>query len=114
MDGIFLILFKNISFAYDISVHTFFLGFVFSMIFAHGPIILPGVLGLGVNPYSSLFYLPLGTLLLSLIMRILADVALLPYSYQALSGWLSVASILLYFILMLTFTVLAVHHARTL
>jgi hypothetical protein len=110
--GVFMITLVNASLGYDIVVHTFFIGFVFSMIFAHGPIILPGVLGLSVKPYHPLFYLPLITLLASLVMRIAADVTLLPYEYRALSGWVSMGSILLYFVLMLTFTIRAIRHAK--
>lgn len=41
---------------YDAALHSFFLGFVFSMIFAHAPIILPGVLGMsGVLYHRSLY-----------------------------------------------------------
>lgn len=112
LDGFFLILLKDASLGYDIVVHTFFIGFVFSMIFAHGPIILPGVLGLSVKPYHPLFYLPLVTLQASLVMRIAADVTMLPYEYRAISGWLSMGSILLYFVLMLTFTIRAIRHAK--
>jgi hypothetical protein len=38
-------------FIYDAVLHSFFIGFVFSMIFAHGPVILPGVLGISIKPY---------------------------------------------------------------
>lgn len=107
MDGIFLITLPAIPYTYDAIVHTFFLGFAFSMIFAHGPIILPGVLGLSVKPYHPLLYLPLIFLILSVFIRISADVTLLPYSYRLISGWLSAGSIFLYFILLLTTTILA-------
>ncbi|GAA4463105.1 hypothetical protein GCM10023189_40710 [Nibrella saemangeumensis] len=41
---------------YDAALHSFFLGFVFSMIFAHAPIILPGVMGRsGVLYHRSLY-----------------------------------------------------------
>src|SRR5690606_28414698 len=43
--GAFFIALNQQPMSYDAIVHTFFLGFVFSMIFAHGPIILPCVLG---------------------------------------------------------------------
>lgn len=45
---------------YDAALHTFFLGFVFSIIFAHAPIILPGVLGqVGKYYHPSLYIWPL-------------------------------------------------------
>ena len=112
LEGIFLILLKDVAFGYDIVVHTFFLGFVFSMIFAHGPIILPGVLGLTIKPYHPLFYLPLITLHVSLLLRIAADAMLVPFGLRSVSGWISVGSILLYFILMLISTLRAIRHAK--
>ncbi len=100
--GFFLIGLPNTPFAYDAIVHTFFLGFAFSMIFAHGPIILPGVLGFNVKPYHPTLYIPLVTLVLSLFLRLLADLAILPYFLRSWSGWISALSILLYFVLLVT------------
>ncbi len=111
--GFFLISLPDIPFAYDAIVHTFFLGFAFTMIFAHGPIILPGVLGLNVKPYHSSLYLPLITLVLSLFLRLLVDLAIMPYFVRLWSGWISVGSILLYFILLLAHTVRNAPHAKT-
>jgi hypothetical protein len=51
---------------YDAMLHTIFLGFVFSMIFAHAPIILPTITGLAL-PFQNAFYLHLGLLHLSLV-----------------------------------------------
>ncbi|WPP48003.1 hypothetical protein [Catalinimonas niigatensis] len=62
-------------FYYDAVLHSFFIGFVFSMIFAHGPIILPGVLKLSAKPYHPIFYLWLFGLQLSLILRISGSLA---------------------------------------
>jgi hypothetical protein len=59
---------------YDAMLHTLFLGFVFAMIFAHAPIILPAVLG-GPVPYRADFYGPLALLNLSLIVRLSGDLA---------------------------------------
>lgn len=57
---------------YDAILHTLFLGFVFSMIFGHALIILPAVLGVGVA-YRPAFYLPLGLLHASLVLRVIGD-----------------------------------------
>jgi hypothetical protein len=111
LQGIFLMTLNNASLGYDITVHTFFIGFVFSMIFAHGPIILPGVLGLAVKPYHPLFYVPLAGLIFSLAMRIAANVTLIDFSWRAISGWIGAGSILLYFLMMLVTTIKAVRHA---
>lgn len=57
---------------YDALLHTLFLGFVFSMIFGHAPVIVPAVLGVQV-PYTPIFYLHLGLLHLSLLLRVGGD-----------------------------------------
>ena len=50
---------------YDTMLHAIFLGFVFSMVFGHAPIIFPAVLGLNIQ-YQRFFYIPLVLLHLSL------------------------------------------------
>lgn len=100
-------------FGYDMMVHTFFLGFVFSMIFAHGPIILPGVLGFSMKPYHTAFYLPVVVLLASLVVRLFSDALLLPLSFRLWSGWISFGAILLYFVMMAVTTARAVSNSRT-
>lgn len=56
----------------DAALHSIFLGFVFSMIFGHAPIILPAVARLKIN-YQPIFYLPLLALHGSLLLRVTAD-----------------------------------------
>ncbi|MCS7236635.1 MAG: hypothetical protein RMM30_11775, partial [Armatimonadota bacterium] len=51
-----------------------FLGFVFSMVFAHAPIIWPSVLG-GEVRFSARFYLHLALLHLSVLLRVASDLA---------------------------------------
>jgi hypothetical protein len=60
---------------YSIMLHTIFLGFVFSMIFGHAPIIVPALLGVQI-PYSPIFYLHLVLLHLSLALRVASDLLL--------------------------------------
>src|SRR5688500_8360232 len=111
-EGFFLIGIQNSAFGYDTIVHTFFLGFTFAMIFAHGPIILPGVLGLKVKPFHPLLYLPLVLLFFSLMIRISANALIIPLSFRMFSGWITAAAIVLYFAVLLTFTVREVRHAK--
>lgn len=59
---------------YDAMLHALFVGFVFSMIFGHAPIIVPAVLGPAV-PYRPAFYIHLVLLHASLAVRIIGDVA---------------------------------------
>ena len=58
--------------AYDAALHAMFLGFVFSMVFGHAPIIFPAVLRVTV-PYSPYFYAPLALLHVSLFIRLAGD-----------------------------------------
>lgn len=61
-------------FFYDAILHSIFVGFVFSMIFAHAPVILPAVAGIPL-PFRKRFYLHSILLHLSLLVRIGADLA---------------------------------------
>ena len=97
LTGVFLITLSNELFAYDVIVHMFFIGFVFAMIFAHGPIILPGVLGISAKPYHPVLYLWLIVLQNSLILRIFSDVLFSPV-WKKISGLTTAAGILLYFL----------------
>jgi hypothetical protein len=58
--------------AYDAALHALALGFVFSMVFGHAPIIFPAVLRVGV-PYHPTFYVPLALLHGSLLLRLAGD-----------------------------------------
>ena len=55
---------------YDAELHTIFLGFVMSMVFAHAPVIAPAVIRKPL-PYFPIFYAPLVLLHAALILRVL-------------------------------------------
>ena len=95
--GILFVTFSNEWLAYDAIVHTFFIGFVFSMIFAHGPIILPGVLGSSIKPFHKILYLWLFLLHSSWLLRIFSD-AFANLPLRRMSGALSAMAILAYLI----------------
>ena len=59
---------------WDAALHALSLGFVFSMVFGHAPIILPAVLRVKL-PYHASFYLPLALLHASLALRAGGDLA---------------------------------------
>ena len=59
---------------YDAMLHAVMLGFVFSMIFGHAPIIFPAVLGIGVA-YHPAFYAHVALLHVSLLLRVTGDLA---------------------------------------
>jgi hypothetical protein len=77
-------------------LHTVFVGFIFSMIFAHAPVILPTITGLAL-PFDNSFYLHAGLLHISLLVRIAGDLALLPNG-QKWGGLLNALAILLFLI----------------
>jgi hypothetical protein len=58
---------------YDAMLHTIFVGFVFAMLFAHAPIILPAILGWSGPPYRPALYVPLLLLHVSLLLRVVGD-----------------------------------------
>jgi hypothetical protein len=60
--------------AYDAAVHALALGFVFSMIFGHAPIVFPAILRVRM-PYYPTFYVPLVLLHVSLLVRLAGDFA---------------------------------------
>jgi hypothetical protein len=61
--------------AYDAALHAIFVGFVFSMVFGHAPVILPAVLRAAL-PYHPVLYLPLALLHASLAVRVLVSTPL--------------------------------------
>ena len=72
--GVFLLTFgvQVAGFLYDAMLHAVFLGFVFSMIFGHAPIIFPALTGIHI-PYHPSLLVPLVLLHGSLVLRIVAD-----------------------------------------
>jgi hypothetical protein len=81
---------------YDAMLHSIFLGFVFSMIFAHAPIILPTITGLAL-PFQNAFYLHAGLLHVSLLLRIAGDLGLW-LLLQQWGGLLNTLAVLLFLI----------------
>lgn len=82
--------------AYDATLHAVFLGFVFSMIFGHAPVILPSVTRLAV-PFHPLFYIHWGLLQLSLVLRVTALPAGWPEAHH-LAAALNGIAILLFMV----------------
>jgi hypothetical protein len=74
LSGVLLVLFGAdfSGLRYDAVLHAFFLGYVFSMIFGHAPVIFPAVLGRGMS-YRPAFYLHVILLHLFLAIRIGGD-----------------------------------------
>jgi len=83
--------------AYDAVLHAILIGFVFSMVFGHAPIIFPAVVRVRM-PYHWTFYLPLLALHLSLLMRIAGNRLMLPELYS-LGGLLNAAALALFILI---------------
>ncbi len=81
-------------FLYDAALHAFFLGFVISMIFAHAPVIFPGITGFMI-PFRGIFYAHFALLQASLLLRIGSDFAGRETGRMH-GGLLNVAAILLF------------------
>ena len=79
---------------YDAMLHAVFIGFVMSMIFAHAPIIFPAITGKAI-PFRPVFYSHLALLHASLLLRVMADLALwLPL--RQWGGLLNAAALVLF------------------
>ena len=79
---------------YDATLHSIFLGFVFSMIFAHAPIIFPAVVGRPMA-FRGVFYCHVVVLHLSLILRIAGDLTGSFSTYRC-GGLLGVIALLMF------------------
>jgi hypothetical protein len=96
LSGIFIICSPTTNWlSYDTTIHSFFIGFVFSMIFAHGPVIIPGVLGISFKPYHKLYYVWLVLLHTSWVTRAIGNF-LMDLDLRKLSGAISLIAILGY------------------
>ncbi len=80
--------------AYDAVLHAILIGFVFSMVFGHAPIIFPAVVRVRM-PYHWTFYLPLLVLHASLLIRLAGDGLMLP-ELRSLGGLLNAAALVLF------------------
>jgi hypothetical protein len=95
--SVLLLLQKRIPFGYDAVLHSFFIGFIFSMIFSHAVIILPAVTKLSVKLYRPVLYVWFALLQVSLLVRIIADVVG-DVTCRKIGGMLNGVSILLFFV----------------
>ena len=102
--GLMLAYFGQLIFGprYDAALHAVFVGFVLSVIFGHGPIILPALAPLTVR-YSKHLYAGLVLLHGSLLLRIVGDLGLGPRARE-IGGLLNVAAILIFIVTMMSLT----------
>ena len=83
------------AYGYDIALHALFLGFVFSMVFGHAPVIFPALLGKEMR-FSSSFYVHLALLHLSLLVRLAGNFG--SSELVAIGGAMNAAAIFLFLI----------------
>lgn len=79
---------------YDAMLHSIFLGFIFSMIFGHAPIILSSLSGIEIR-FSPGFYIYLILLHLSLVLRVVSDIMQWPVC-RVYGGLFGVVAILIF------------------
>jgi len=84
--------------SYDAFSHSIFIGFVFSMIFGHAPIIFPAITKLKI-PYHPSFYLPLALLHISLLTRLAGDFLFIS-SLRKVGGLMHVVAITLFILIL--------------
>lgn len=99
LHGLILLGLENHALYYDLMLHTFFLGFTFSMIWVHAPIIFPTIFGIRETPYHSVLWITWVGFQGSLLGRILASMSgevALRKIFGVANGYL----ILIHFILM--------------
>lgn len=92
-------LFTHSTLNYDAFIHAIVIGFVFSMIFAHAPIIFPAIVKIRL-PYHPFFYIPLIILNLSLFIRIYGDLTVIS-ALSRMGGILNVLAIVFFVVTML-------------
>jgi hypothetical protein len=88
------------TFAWDAAAHAILLGFVFSMVFGHAPVIVPAVARVNVRYHWS-FYVPLALLHLSVAERVVGDLVANP-SVRAAGGTLSALALVVFIATLLT------------
>ena len=86
---------------YDSFIHSIAVGFIGTMLLAHGPVILPTVTGRKID-MAKISILPLSVLTLGNLIRIAGDIISLAYASRALeivvglSGWLILIAVILF------------------
>jgi len=85
---------SDLAFAYDLQLHTVFLGFVLSMLMTHALIILPAVLRIRLI-YSRSLYIPLTLLHVSVLLRVIGS-TVGPLGLRTFSGAMTAFSLVLF------------------
>ncbi len=73
ISGVLMALPLQTFYHYDAVLHSFFIGFTFSMLYAHAPIIFPALIGSRQKPFHKGLYLPVWFTHVLLLLRLYAD-----------------------------------------
>ncbi|SMB26014.1 conserved membrane protein of unknown function [Sterolibacterium denitrificans] len=96
----------------DAALHSIFLGFVFSMIFGHAPIIFPAVAKVRID-YHPFFYVPWLLLHASLLLRVIADLLPAAIDLRAPAGIMNGIALALFIVTMLFAVLRTARRKRT-
>jgi hypothetical protein len=80
---------------YDAVLHSVLLGFVMSMVFGHAPIIFPAIVGIPV-PYRPAFFLHVGLLHASVLLRVVGDLVEVLGRWRVWGGLLNAVALSLF------------------
>jgi hypothetical protein len=97
--------------AYDLVVHSVFLGFAISMVMAHAPVILPAVLRRPL-PYHPVMWLPLALLHVGLATRLVAGDLAGSQTWWRIGSVVNVSALLLFVLTAATSTALGARRVR--
>lgn len=111
LSGVLMALPLSAPYHYDAVLHSFFIGFAMSMLFAHAPIIFPALLKLRLKPFHPAFYVPVWATHLLLLIRLYADYSL-NWPLRKWVGLVQVFVFLAFFILFAWFTVQMYHNSK--
>jgi hypothetical protein len=111
LHGIILCFFEPHPLYYDLYIHTFFLGFTFSMIWSHAPIILPMVLNIRQSPYHPILWAGWAVFQLTLLGRVIVSLIGLA-EWRTIFGMLNGWTIIVMFVLMAVITILKIWSSK--
>lgn len=112
LQGLVFLLLELHPLYYDLLLHTFFLGFTFSMIWAHAPIIFPMIFGIRQSPYHPVLWISWLGFQLTLAGRMVFG-ALGWYELRSMAGVANGILILVQFALMAGIVVWKVQQAKS-
>lgn len=97
LSGVLMALPLAAPYHYDAVLHSFFIGFAFSMLFAHAPIIFPALIKMPVKVFHPFFYFPVFATHALLLLRLYADYSA-NWQLRKWAGMLQVLVIILFFL----------------